>query len=373
MKLLALLIICLTLPACQKGSTKQDTPDAAANASAPASAVPAPANLLYPGEEKHLKNVKQLTFGGQNAEAYFSADGKWLIFQSERDGYPCDQMYVMRTDGSQLRRVSNGHGRVTCGYIIGDDPISPNPDQVIFSSTHDHGTECPAKPDYSKGYVWPIYESFEMYTEKFGGGKLNRLTNNKFYDAEATVSPDQKEVVFTSTRDGDLDLYVMKVDGSKVRRVTRDLGYDGGAFFSHDGEKLIYRAYHPQTAAEKKSYKEDLKNNLYRPTWLELFIIGKDGKNKRQITNLKGGTFAPFLFPNDKRVIFASNYKNPRGRQFNIYAIDLDGKNLEQITDSGTFDSFPMFSPDGKKLVWASNRNGKEKHETNIFIADWIE
>lgn len=375
MKRLALLL-CLTLAACSKNVKPVEAPpaaDPAAQASAPLATAPAPANLIYPGEEKHLKNVKQLTFGGQNAEAYFSADGKWLMFQSERDGYPCDQQYVMRTDGSELRRVSTGTGRTTCGYIIGDDPISPNPDSLIFASTHDHGAECPAKPDYSRGYVWPIYPTFELYTAKFTSSKLRRLTNDNFYDAEATVSPDQKEIVFTSTRDGDLDLYVMNTDGSKVRRVTKDLGYDGGAFFTHDGERLIYRAYHPQSPEEKKSYKEDLKNNLYRPTWLELFVIGKDGKNKKQITNLKGGTFAPFMFPNDRRVIFASNYQNPRGRLFNIYAIDIDGKNLEQITFSGTFDSFPMFSPDGKKIVWASNRNGKEKHETNIFIADWID
>lgn len=323
------------------------------------------ANLLFPGET-HLKNVKQLTFGGQNAEAYFSADGQWLIFQSQRDAHPCDQMYRMRIDGSEVQKISNGEGRVTCGYFVGQQK------DMIYASTHASGKDCPPKPDFSKGYVWPIFSSYELFSKAFteaGPGK--QLTKNNFYDAEATVSPDQQEVVFTSTRDGDLDLYLMKPDGSHIRRVTKDLGYDGGAFFSHDGKKLIYRAYHPSTAAEKKDYRQNLKNNVYRPTWLELFIIDTDGKNKKQITNLKGGTFAPFLFPNDKRVIFASNYKEPMSRKFNLYAIDLDGKNLEQITNSGTFDSFPMFSPDGKKLVWASNRNGKVPHETNIFIADW--
>lgn len=364
MKRIFLLLLTLFLVSCKKPVMREE---------APAVGLPAGTEnklLSYPGEEKHLKNIRQLTFGGQNAEAYFSSDGQWLIFQSERGEHGCDEMFVMRTDGSDLRKVSTGGGRVTCGYIFGEDPIAPYPAELIFSSTHDFGNECPAKPDYSKGYVWPMYNSYEIYTRSFGGGQLHRLTNNKFYDAESTVSPDQKEVVFTSDRHGDLDLYVMNTDGTKVRRVTTDLGYDGGAFFSHDGQKLIYRAFHPQTAEEKKTYKEDLKNGLYRPTWLELFIIGKNGKGKRQITNLKGASFAPFLFPNDKRVIFASNYKNPRGRNFDIYAIDLDGKNLEQITNSGTFDSFPMFSPDGKKLVWASNRNGKP-HETNIFIADW--
>lgn len=329
--------------------------------------------LLFAGEEKHLKNVRQLTFGGQNAEAYFSADGNWLIFQSQRDGAACDQQYVMRTDGTGLRRVSNGKGRVTCGYFFGLHPTKNEPSQVVFASTHHAGDACPAKPDYSKGYVWPIYDSYELYSGPFTGESLRRMTDNKSYDAEATVSPDQSQIVYTSTRDGDLDLYIMNVDGSGSRRVTKDLGYDGGAFFSHDGKKLIYRAYHPQTEEEKKEYKENLKNGVYKPSWLELFTIDVDGKNKKQITNLKGGTFAPFYFPNDKRVIFASNYKNPRGRQFDIYAIDEDGQNLEQITFSNTFDSFPMFSPDGRRLVWASNRNGKEPGETNIFIADWID
>lgn len=324
--------------------------------------------LLFPGEEKHLRNVKQLTFGGQNAEAYFSSDGQWLIFQSEREGYPCDQLYKIKIDGTGLQRISDGIGRVTCGYFIGEQK------DIIYASTHDFGKECPAKPDYTRGYVWPIFTSFELYLKPFNGeGAAKRITKNKFYDAEATTSPNQKEVVFTSTRDGDLDLYVMSAEGKNPRRVTSDLGYDGGAFFTHDGKRLIYRAYHPQTEKEKAEYRANLKQNVYRPSWLELFIVDKDGKNKKQITNLKGGTFAPFMFPGDKRVIFASNYTNPRGRNFNIYAIDVDGKNLEQITFSGTFDSFPMFSPDGKKLVWASNRNGKKPGETNVFIADWID
>ena len=333
---------------------------------------PAPlGKILFSGEEKHLKNIKQLTFGGTNAEAYFSADGNWLIFQSQRGDYGCDEMYIMKPDGSGLRKVSTGKGRVTCGYFFGLHPVKNEPANLIFASTHEAAAECPAKPDYSKGYVWPIYPTFQLYTSAFAGGPLTKLTT-KAYNAEATVSPDQKKIVFTSTRDGDLDLYTMDVDGKNVKRVTKDLGYDGGAFFSHDGKKLIYRAFHPETAEEKKEYTENLKNNVYKPSWLELFIIDVDGKNKKQITKLKGASFAPFLFPKDNRVIFSSNYQKPGSRNFNLYAVDLDGKNLEQITFSETFDSFPMFSPDGSKIVWASNRNGKE-HETNIFIADWID
>jgi TolB protein len=365
MRTVPVLLCLLLLSACQSSGHVQE-------AKTPAQAKGAEP-LLFPGEERHLKNVRQLTFGGQNAEAYFSADGQWLAFQSHRGEHPCDEEYVMRTDGSELRKVSTGKGRVTCGYLISDSASSPEPSRVIFASTHDFGADCPPKPDQSYGYVWPIYSTYEIYSRPFKGGPLERLTKNKFYDAEATVSPDQKEIVFTSTRDGDLDLYTMDIHGKHVKRVTNDLGYDGGAFYSHDGKRLIYRAFHPETAAEKAEYVNNLKRGVYSPTWLELFIIDKDGKNKKQITNLKGATFAPFLFPNDKRVIFASNYKNYGTRKFDLYAVDIDGKNLEQITFSGTFDSFPMFSPDGKKMVWASNRNGKEPHETNIFIADWVD
>ncbi len=338
---------------------------------APKPAAPKP--LLFAGEEKHLRNIRQLTFGGENAEAYFSADGEWLIFQSRRGSHPCDEMYRMRLDGSALEKISTGKGRVTCGYFIGLNPTAPEPWEMLFASTHDFSPDCPPKASHAHGYVWPIYDSYELYRRAFAGGPLHRLTENKAYDAEATVSPDQKEIVFTSTRDGDLDLYLMNTDGTNVRRVTTDLGYDGGAFFSHDGNFLIYRAFHPKTEKERKDYLENLAKGVYRPSWLELFLIRKDGKRKRQITHLKGGTFAPYLFPNDKRVIFSSNYRDPQGRKFDLYAIDIDGRNLEQITFSESFDAFPMFSPDGKKLVWASNRNGREPGETNIFVADWLD
>ncbi|MCO5142853.1 MAG: hypothetical protein M9962_07175 [Oligoflexia bacterium] len=329
--------------------------------------------VFFEGEEKYFTNVRQLTFGGQNAEAYFSPEGDWLIFQSQRGDYPCDEMYAMRIDGSDLRKVSTGKGRVTCGYLYGLNEKAESPANLIYASTHDAGETCPAKPDYSRGYVWPIYSSYELYTNDFDkNNSLKRLTNNNAYDAEATISPNQLEMVYTSTQDGDLDLYTMDVDGKNRRRITKDLGYDGGAFFSHDGEKLVYRAYHPKTAKEKKDYIKNLKAGVYRPSWLEIFVINKDGTGKKQITNLKGGSFAPFFFPSDNKIIFSSNYQDPKGRKFNLYSVDTSGKNLEQITFSETFDAFAMFSPDGKKIVWASNRNGKVPGETNIFIADWV-
>lgn len=317
--------------------------------------------------ERHLRNVRQLTFGGENAEAYFSADGQRLIFQSKRDGRACDQIYTMRVDGTGLRLVSTGQGRTTCAYFF------PDGERILYSSTHLAGPECPPPPDRSRGYVWPIYPSYDIFTARADGSDLRRLTAAPGYDAEATISPDGKKIVFTSMRDGDLDIYVMNADGSNVRRLTTELGYDGGAFFSADGKQIVYRAYHPQTPAQIERYKRLLAENVIEPGIFEIWVMNADGSDKRQVTNLGAASFAPFFFPDGKRIIFSSNVHNPRGRDFDLYMINVDGTGLERITYNDTFDGFPMFSPDGKRLVFASNRNARVRGETNIFIADWVE
>ncbi len=315
--------------------------------------------------EKHLTNVRQLSFGGENAEAYFSGDGSQLIFQSKRDGRQCDQIYTMRTDGSDVHIVSTGKGRTTCSYYF------PGRDRILFSSTHGANSECPPPVDYSKGYVWPIYSEYEIYTAKTDGSDLKQLTSSPGYDAEATISTDGKKIVFTSTRDGDLDIYTMDADGTNVKRLTTELGYDGGPFFSSDGKQIVYRAFHPTKPEEITRYKQKLKENLIEPTVFELWVMNADGTNKRQVTHLNAASFAPYFFPDGKRIIFASNVNDPKGRNFDLYMINVDGTGLEQVTFNETFDGFPMFSPDGKKLAFASNRNGKIKGETNVFIADW--
>lgn len=319
-------------------------------------------------QEKHLRNIRQLTFGGQNAEAYFSPDGKKLIFQSTRDPFHCDQIFTMNVDGSDPKLVSTGKGRTTCSYFFGDGK------RILYSSTQLGGEECPPKPDYSRGYVWAIYPSFDIFTANADGSDVKRLTNTPGYDAEATLSIDGKKIVFTSVRDGDLDIYTMDADGKHVKQLTHELGYDGGPFFSPDGKLIVYRAHHPKTEQEIRDYKDLLKQNLIRPTYLEIWLMNADGSHKRQITNLGAASFAPSFFPDGKRIIFASNVGSTGGMgNFELYAVDLDGKNLERITFTEGFDGFPVFSPDGKKLVWVSGRNGKVPHETNIFIADWVE
>jgi TolB protein len=334
---------------------------------------PAKPNSLALPEEKHLRNVRQLTFGGQNAEAYFSLDDRQLIFQHQGSDVPCDQIYTIplsTPDGkpAQPKLVSTGKGRTTCSYFF------PAGDRILFSSTHAAAAECPPKPDYSKGYVWPIYASYDIYTAKPDGSELRRLTDTPGYDAEATISRDGKTIVFTSMRNGDLDIYAMNADGSHVRQLTHELGYDGGPFLSYDGKKVVYRAEHPKTPQEITDYKSLLSQGLIRPGNLEIWIMDVDGKNKQQVTHNGAANFAPYFLPDGKRMIFASNLADPKnGRDFDLYLINTDGTGLERVTFFPDFDSFPMFTSDGKKLVWASNRNGTAPHETNIFIADWVD
>jgi Tol biopolymer transport system component len=334
-----------------------------AGARAPQFARPFPADP----REKHLTNLRQLTFGGSNAEAYFSADGRWLIFQSTRDGQGCDQIYRMRADGSSVHRISTGLGRTTCGYFF------PGGRRVVYASTHLGGRECPPPPDRSRGYVWPLYAAYDLFTARPDGSGLARITDAPGYDAEATVSPDGTRVVFTSVRDGDLDLYMCAPDGTGVRRLTRSLGYDGGAFFSPDGSRIVYRAHHPETRAERIAYRTLLARHQFRPTWLELFVLDAGGRGEPvQVTRNRAANFCPFFFPSGRRIIFSSNHQAAEARRFDLWAVDVDGSNLERITFTGGFEGFPMFSPDGKTLVWGSNRASTGPRETNVFIADWV-
>lgn len=347
-----------------------------AAAVAPCARATVPARARRDPRESHLANVRQLTFGGQNAEAYFSHDGARLVFQSVRDGHPCDQEYVMRTDGSGVMRISTGAGRTTCGWWL------PGDQRLLFSSTHASSPDCPPPPDYSHGYVWPVYSTYRIYTVNQDGSDLTPLYPRSLkpgeqpgYNAESVLSSDGKRIVFTSDRGGDLDIWVMDVDGRHARQLTHTLGYDGGPWWSPDDRHICYRAYHPVTEAEKADYRALLARHLIRPTTLDLFVMNADGSGVRKLTNDRAANianFAPSWTPDGKALVFASNRDDPQRRKFDIYKIDLDGTGLERITYGGQFDSFPMFSPDGKHFVWASNRNGSAPHETNIFIADWV-
>lgn len=318
--------------------------------------------------ERHLKNIKQLSFGGENAEAYFSSDGKQLIFQSKRDGRPCDQIYSMNIAGSNVRMISNGEGRTTCSYFLKGGK------KVLYASTFGGGKECPPPADFSKGYVWAIYPDYEIYTATPDGKNIKNLTNHPGYDAEATVSPNGKKIVFTSERDGDLELYSMDINGKNIKRLTHEPGYDGGAFFSPNSKMIVYRGSHPTDPKLIERDKQYLKEHLVVPLTFEVWVMNADGSNKRQVTKLGAASFAPFFTPDGKKIIFCTNYfaTDQRKRNFDLAMINLDGTGLERVTYNETFDGFPMFSPDGKKLVFASNRNAAQPGDTNVFIADWV-
>lgn len=328
----------------------------------------------YAGEE-HFKNIRQLTFGGDNAEAYFSFDGKYIVYQrtEPKDGIMCDQIWMAKLPQSPKdqftpKLVSTGTGRTTCAYFY------PDGKHLLYASTHLGSTDCPPVPDKEKmkRYIWPIYESFDIFKADTNGVIIKQLTHTKGYDAEATISPKGDLMVFTSMRNGDLDLYTMDLEGNNVKQITNLPGYDGGAWFSPDGEKILWRASRPRTPEELKDYTDLLAQGLVAPTSMELWIANKDGSDAKQISNLGQANWAPNFMPDGKHIIFCSNHEYKRGFPFNMYITDINGKGLEKVSRDNGFDAFPMFSPDGKKIIFSSNRNNGGTRDTNLFIADWV-
>lgn len=367
MKKIALLLLIagtiIAVPACNNTSKM-----AAANAAAD--------TLRYP-DETRLKNIRQLTFGGDNAEAYWSYDGKYLVFQrtNPKEGINCDQIFVGKVptkagEPFTYKMVSTGTGRTTCPFFTKDGK------HIIYASTHLGSKDCPPTPDrakYGNKYIWPLYDSYDIFMADLDGKIVKQLTHSKGYDAEATLSPDGEKMLYTSDKDGDIDLYIMNLKTGEEKRITNMLGYDGGAWFSPDGTKLIWRASRPKTEAEIKEYKDLLAENMVAPTNMEVWVSNADGSNAHQVTSYGQANWAPAYMPDSKRIIFASNHEYKRGFPFNLYTINEDGSNLTKISRDKGFDAFPMFSPNGKKIVFCSNRNNGGTRDTNVFVADWVE
>jgi Tol biopolymer transport system component len=325
--------------------------------------------IRYPGEEKHLLNIRMMTNGGENAEAYFSPDGKYFSWQGRWNGnYPADQIWIEPVAGGEPKLVSTGFGKTTCSFFV------PGTDKIVWSSTHGFSKEPPKEPDRKLGYVWGLDE-YDVFISNRDGSDAVRLTDNPGYDAETAVSPDGKKIVFTSVRNGDLDIYTMDIDGKNVKQLTTTYGYDGGSFFSPDGKWIIFRSHLPKNDEEKARYKSLFDQRLVAPIRFELQIMRPDGSERRQLTDLKVASFAPYVHPNGKKIVFCSNYgpQEPGRRMpvFNIWMMNFDGSELEQVTHGKTFDGFPMFSNDGTKFIWCSNRFGPHTNSTNVFIADW--
>lgn len=390
MKNLSLLALAVALTACGANNTKQNSSSTDSSATkehphdahshdghshdAHSHSEHASSGVIHYEQEKHLANVKQLTFGGDNAEAYWNSTSDALVFQSNSKawGLECDQIFYfplsegdMKNEKPQL--ISTGLGRTTCSYFLPGDSL------IIYSSTHLDSEACPPVPEKGDKYLWPIYPSFDIFVADLKGNTTKQLTFEEGYDAEPTVSPKGDKIVFTSTRSGDLELYTMNIDGSDVKQITNELGYDGGAFFSPDGTKLVFRSSRPKTEEEIKEYKDYLAKGLVAPTNMEIYTCNVDGSDLKKITDLGKANWAPFFHPSGEKILFSSNHASKRGFEFNLFMIDLNTGDLEQITFDPVFDAFPMFSPDGKKLVWSSNRNNGGTYDTNVFIADWVD
>ena len=365
MKYLYLSLVLLLMVSCKKNASKSSpaTEDQLMQATED--------SLIYP-EENHFKSITQVTFGGDNAEAYWSFDDQQLVFQSNNQAWnvSCDQMFLMNANqtfkDSMPPMISTGKGRTTCAYFLPDNK------HIIYASTHLKDEQCPETPLRKNGkYIWPVYDSYDIFIADLKGNIVKQLTDELGYDAEPTVSPKGDKIVFTSTRSGDLELYTMNLDGTAVLQITNELGYDGGAFFSPDGSKIIFRSSRPETEQEIKEYKDLLAEGLVEPTEMELYICNADGSDLRQLTDLGNANWSPFFHPSGKKILFSSNFEAERGFPFNLYLIDIDGKNLERVTHGETFDAFPVFSNDGKKLAFSSNRNNGGGRDTNLFIAEW--
>ncbi|NQV29761.1 MAG: PD40 domain-containing protein [Candidatus Marinimicrobia bacterium] len=318
-----------------------------------------------------LSNVEQLTFVGDNGEAYWGPKGEEIIFQSKRDGNACDKIYIMNADGSNQRMVSPDVGAHTCSYF------SIDKERIIFASTFGVVDSCPPRPKpQGNKYLWSLFP-YDIYSSKPDGTDLVRIRENAGYDAEPTVSYLTGKVIFTSEIDDDLELFTMNIDGSDVNRLTNHLGYDGGPYFSPDAQKIVWRAWYPETPEDTLRWQENMALNQVEAVPLDIYSMDADGKNIIRLTNNGATNWAPSWHPNGRQVVFSSNMDDwndevkAYGHNFELYMINLDGSGLVRLTNNTFFDSFPMFSPDGKSMAFASNRDAENPRATHIFKAEW--
>ncbi len=328
-----------------------------------------------PGEATFLSRIRRLTVDGRRAgEGYWSADGRSLVFQSEREpGNPFYQIYLLSLTTGDATRISSGLGKTTCAFI------NPKTQDVLFASTH-HDPRSKQLQDEElafrasgkeRRYSWDYDPEMELWVRSAQSGTLRRLTNKRGYDAEASYSPDGQWIVFASTRSAyerDLspaerkqletdpsyfgEIYIMRADadGSGVTRLTNVPGYDGGPFFSPDSKRIVWRRFDEA--------------GLIADVW----TMNLDGSDARQITSFGAMSWAPYIHPSGRYLLFSSNklgFEN-----FEVFMTDIDGrKEPVRVTHSDGFDGLPVPSPDGTQLAWTSSRAGGR--EGQIFLAQW--
>lgn len=320
-----------------------------------------------------LSGIRQLTFEGRRAgEGYYSQDGRWMVFQSEREeGNPFFQIYLLDFETGDTRRLSPGQGKTTCSWTY------PDGKQVLFASTHDDPAAQQKQLEelqlrasgQERRYSWDYDEHFELYSTDLTTGEIRRLTDAVGYDAEGAVSPDGRWIVFSSNRDAYsrtltaeeqaifendksyfLDLYLMRTDGTGLRRLTEAPGYDGGPFFSADGSRICWRRFSKDGATA------------------EIYVMNADGSDPRQITRLGAMSWAPYFHPSGDYLIFATNLHG--FGNFELYLVDAEGRrDPTRVTFTEGFDGLPAFSPDGKTLAWTSNRTASR--QSQLFLARW--
>lgn len=325
-------------------------------------------------EAQFLTNPRQLIYEGRRSgESYFSSDGKFMVFQSEREpDNPFYQIYLLNLETGDVNRVSPGAGKTTCAFL------RPGSDDVLFASTHvdpEAKAKQKAELDFratgkSRRYAWDYDDRMELFVAKRDGSNIRRLTDAPGYDAEGSYSPDGKLIAFCSMRHAFPleklspedrkrmqtdpsyfgDIYLMNADGSNVRRLTSTPGYDGGPFFSPDGQRIIWRRFNEKGDTA------------------DVYTMKLDGSDVRRLTDFGAMSWAPYFHPSGQYVIYTANKLG--FANFELFIVDALGtKEPVRVTYTDGFDGLPVFSPDGKKLAWTSGRTPEKNSQ--IFMADW--
>jgi dipeptidyl aminopeptidase/acylaminoacyl peptidase len=321
----------------------------------------APADSLIRRGETHFAHLWRATWDGQNACPRWSPDGDVLVLEIGRKG--CGQVYLAAA-GHQALLASEGTGLATSPALLG------RCDALVFSATPASPDSCHPSANRWHDEKWPLYAESHLFVR--AKGEVHQLTKDPGA-VECNASPNGKQIVYTATPAIDPELYVMNADGTNVRRLTVDQGYDGAGCFSPDGKSICYQAYHPREETERAEFVDLLAKHQVSSARLDIWVMQADGSGRGQVTDLEATSMEPSFTPDNKRIIFSSDYQDAPGRQFDLYITKLDGGTPEKITNDPSPDCFPMFSPNGRYLAFTSGRGSAKPGAQDVFIAEWKE